>query len=56
LGRTRADLTTAVLAVNIAAAGAMQALRERAFVFPHDMALDCFDDVEHRLFPHHSLQ
>jgi hypothetical protein len=31
-------------------------LRERAFVFPHDMGLDCFDDVEHRLFPHHSLQ
>jgi hypothetical protein len=31
-------------------------LRERAFVLPHDMGLDCFDDVEHRLFPHHSLQ
>jgi LacI family transcriptional regulator len=47
LGELRADLTTAVLAVNMTAAGAVQALRERAFVLPHDMGLDCFDDVEH---------
>jgi LacI family transcriptional regulator len=39
---------TAVFAVNnMTALGAMQALRERALAVPSDIALVCFDDVEH---------
>lgn len=41
-------LPTAVFAVNnMTALGAMQALRERALTVPNDVALVCFDDVEH---------
>ena len=36
-----------MLAVNVTAIGAVQVLRERAFVLPRDMGLDCFYDVEH---------
>jgi len=32
---------------NMTALGAMQALREQRLVVPDDMALVCFDDVEH---------
>jgi LacI family transcriptional regulator len=46
LGQLRADLPTAMLAVNVTAIGAVQVLRERAFVLPRDMGLDCFYDVE----------
>jgi LacI family transcriptional regulator len=39
---------TAVFAVNnMTALGAMQAIRERGLVVPRDIALVCFDDVEH---------
>ena len=39
---------TAVFAVNnMTALGAVQALREQGLVVPDDMALVCFDDVEH---------
>lgn len=39
---------TAVFAVNnMTALGAMQAIRERGLVVPKDLALVCFDDVEH---------
>ena len=39
---------TAIFAVNnMTALGAMQALRERGLSVPDDMALVCFDDVEH---------
>jgi LacI family transcriptional regulator len=39
---------TAVFAVNnMTALGAMQAIRERGLVVPKDIALVCFDDVEH---------
>ena len=39
---------TAVFAVNnMTALGAMQAIREHGLVVPKDMALVCFDDVEH---------
>jgi LacI family transcriptional regulator len=39
---------TAVFAVNnMTAVGAMQAVRERGLVVPRDIALVCFDDVEH---------
>jgi LacI family transcriptional regulator len=41
-------LPTAVFAINnMTALGAMQAIRERGLVVPNDMALVCFDDVEH---------
>lgn len=41
-------LPTAIFAVNnMTAVGAMQALRERGLDVPQDMALVCFDDVEH---------
>ncbi len=40
--------STAVFAVNnMTALGAMQALRERGLSVPSDIALVCFDDVEH---------
>lgn len=39
---------TAVFAVNnMTALGAMQAIRDRGLVVPRDIALVCFDDVEH---------
>ena len=39
---------TAVFAVNnMTALGAMQAIRERGLTVPNDIALVCFDDVEH---------
>jgi LacI family transcriptional regulator len=39
---------SAIFAVNnMTAVGAMQALRERGLAVPEDMALVCFDDVEH---------
>ena len=39
---------TAIFAVNnMTAVGAMQAMRERGMAVPNDMALVCFDDVEH---------
>jgi LacI family transcriptional regulator len=39
---------TAIFAVNnMTAVGAMKALRERGLAVPEDMALVCFDDVEH---------
>lgn len=39
---------TAIFAVNnMTAVGAMEALRERGLAVPDDMALVCFDDVEH---------
>jgi LacI family transcriptional regulator len=39
---------TAVFAVNNRTAlGAMQAIRDRGLVVPRDIALVCFDDVEH---------
>ena len=39
---------SAVFAVNnMTALGAMQAIRERGLVVPRDIALVCFDDVEH---------
>jgi LacI family transcriptional regulator len=41
-------LPTAVLAINnMTALGAMQAVRERGLLVPRDIALVCFDDVEH---------
>jgi LacI family transcriptional regulator len=41
-------MPTAIFAVNnMTAVGAMQALRERGLAVPQDMALVCFDDVEH---------
>jgi LacI family transcriptional regulator len=41
-------LPEAVFAVNnMTALGAMQAIRERGLVVPKDIALVCFDDVEH---------
>ncbi|MEQ1955878.1 LacI family DNA-binding transcriptional regulator [Mesorhizobium sp. CN2-181] len=41
-------LPTAIFAVNnMTVVGAMQALRERNMIVPKDMALACFDDVEH---------
>ena len=41
-------LPKAVFAVNnMTALGAMQAIRERGLVVPKDIALVCFDDVEH---------
>ena len=41
-------LPTAILAVNnMTALGAMQAIRERGLAVPADIALVCFDDVEH---------
>jgi LacI family transcriptional regulator len=43
-----APTPTAIFAVNnMTAVGAMQALRERSLAVPEDMALVCFDDVEH---------
>jgi LacI family transcriptional regulator len=39
---------TAVFAVNnMTALGAMQAIRDRGLTVPKDIALVCFDDVEH---------
>ena len=39
---------TAVFAVNnMTALGAMQAMREAGLTVPDDIALVCFDDVEH---------
>jgi LacI family transcriptional regulator len=35
-----------MLAVTVTAIGAVQVLRERAFVRPRDVGLDCFYDVE----------
>ena len=41
-------LPTAILAINnMTALGAMQAVRERGLKVPTDIALVCFDDVEH---------
>ena len=41
-------LPTAVMAINnMTALGAMQAVRERGLAVPSDIALVCFDDVEH---------
>jgi LacI family transcriptional regulator len=41
-------LPTAIFTVNnMTVVGAMQALRDRGMVVPSDMALVCFDDVEH---------
>jgi LacI family transcriptional regulator len=41
-------LPTAVFAINnMTALGAMQAIHERGLVVPRDVALVCFDDVEH---------
>lgn len=41
-------LPTAIFTVNnMTVVGAMKALRERGFDVPRDMALVCFDDVEH---------
>lgn len=41
-------LPTAIFAVNnMTAVGAMQALRERGITVPEDIALVCFDDIEH---------
>jgi LacI family transcriptional regulator len=41
-------LPTAILAINnMTALGAMQAIRERGLKVPTDIALVCFDDVEH---------
>jgi LacI family transcriptional regulator len=41
-------LPTAIFSVNnMTAVGTMQALRERGISVPEDMALVCFDDVEH---------
>lgn len=41
-------LPTAIFTVNnMTVVGAMKALRERGFLVPRDMALVCFDDVEH---------
>jgi LacI family transcriptional regulator len=41
-------LPTAVFAINnTTALGAAQAIRERGLAIPADMALVCFDDVEH---------
>jgi LacI family transcriptional regulator len=41
-------LPSAVFAVNnMTALGAMQAIRERGLIVPDDIALVCFDDVEH---------
>jgi LacI family transcriptional regulator len=43
-----AEPPTAIFAVNnMTAVGVMQALRERGLQVPRDMALCCFDDVEH---------
>ena len=42
------QLPTAIFTVNnMTTVGAMQALRERGMAVPDDMALVCFDDVEH---------
>jgi LacI family transcriptional regulator len=48
------DRPTAVFAVNnIVAVGVVEAARERGLVIPDDLALVCFDDVDHasRLYP-----
>ena len=45
---------TAIFAVNnIVAAGVVEAARERGLEIPGDLALVCFDDIEHvsRLYP-----
>ena len=42
------ELPTAIFAVNnMTAVGVMKALREKGLVVPRDIALVCFDDVEH---------
>jgi len=49
-----ADPPTAIFAVNnIAVVGVAEAARERELDIPHDLALVCFDDIEHvsRLYP-----
>ena len=41
-------MPTAIFTVNnMTVVGAMQALRERGLMVPENMALVCFDDVEH---------
>ncbi len=48
------DPPTAIFAVNnIAVVGVAEAARERELDIPHDLALVCFDDIEHvsRLYP-----
>ena len=47
LGQLRADLPTAMLAVNVSRDRRRTGFRERAFVLPRDMGLVCFCDVEH---------
>src|SRR5439155_7232101 len=48
------DPPTAIFAVNnIAVVGVAEAARERGLEIPRDLALVCFDDIEHvsRLYP-----
>jgi len=45
-------MPTAIFTVNnMTVVGTMQALRERGLRVPEDMALVCFDDVEHLAVP-----
>jgi LacI family transcriptional regulator len=49
-----ADPPSAIFAVNnIAVVGVIEAARERGLEIPHDLALVCFDDIEHvsRIYP-----
>jgi LacI family transcriptional regulator len=51
---SRDDRPTAIFAVNnIVAVGVVEAAREHGLAVPDDLALVCFDDVEHasRLYP-----